>query len=177
MHETEAIAMPVPGPVLRRAKPGGRRSGRRLLGLLLWADGARPLRFALTGGTSGLIQIGLLAVLVAHGWPSLRANLAAFLMAAQVNFALSTLFTWSDRRVAQALARRWLLFHCSIAGMAALNMLVFAACRTWLPDLAAAACGIVAAAAGNYALGDRLVFRDWHRPATALDDEVSENVA
>src|SRR5919197_4098509 len=59
---------------------------------------ARPLRFALTGGLAGLLQLGLLALLMGRGWPAAPANAVAFLLAAQVNFALSSVFTWRDRR-------------------------------------------------------------------------------
>jgi putative flippase GtrA len=129
------------------------------------------LRFALTGGLAGLLQLGLLEALTAHGWHSLAANPAAFLLAAQVNFALSTLFTWRDRHGTHRLWRRWLLFHGSIFGMAVLNIVVFAAARLHVPDLAAAALGIIAAAIGNFLLGDRLVFRGRSgEPASDVDD-------
>jgi putative flippase GtrA len=126
---------------------------------LLHAGAARPLRFALTGGLAGLVQLTLLALLTRHGWPSLTANLVAFLLAAQVNFAVSMTFTWRDRRHGQRIWRRWLLFHGAIAGMAALNMLIFALARMAMPDLAASALGILAGAVGNFLAGDRLVFR------------------
>jgi putative flippase GtrA len=119
---------------------------------------ARPLRFALTGGLAGLLQLGLLALLLGHGWPSAPANTVAFLLAAQVNFAVSSLFTWRDRRRTGPLWRRWLAFHGAIAAMALVNQGVFLATRTVLPALAASAAGIAVAAVGNYLLGDRLVF-------------------
>jgi putative flippase GtrA len=87
------------------------------------------------------------------------ANAAAFLLAAQLNFALSSAFTWRDRFVSHSLARRWLLFHGSIAATALLNMLTFSAARFVLPVLAASAAGIATGALGNYLLGDRVVFR------------------
>jgi putative flippase GtrA len=55
--------------------------------------------------------------------------------------------------------RRWATFHVSIAGMALLNMLVFAAARAAVSHLLAAALGICAGALGNFFIGDRLVFR------------------
>ena len=119
---------------------------------------ARPLRFALTGGLAGLLQLGLLALLVGRGWPSAPANAVAFLLAAQVNFAVSSLFTWRDRRRTVPLWRRWLAFHGAIAAMALVNQSVFLAARTVLPALVASAAGIAVAAVGNYLLGDRLVF-------------------
>jgi putative flippase GtrA len=148
--------------------------GKGLFVALLHADAARPARFIITGGAAGLIQIGLLAALTGHGWHSLLANPVAFLLAAQVNFALSTLFTWRDRRDGQSLLHRWLLFHGSIAGMALLNMAVFAAARTRLPDLESAALGIATAALGNYLVGDRLVFRRRALTPADPDDRLRE---
>jgi putative flippase GtrA len=175
MGENDAMR---PGTVLSRAvrstvpqRPG---IGKGPLAALLHAEAARPVRFILTGGLAGLFQIGLLALLTGHGWHSLLANPIAFLLAAQVNFALSTLFTWRDRRGGHSLSHRWLLFHGSIAGMAVLNMAVFAAARTQLPDLEAAALGIAAAAMGNYLVGDRLVFRRLALATTESDDSLQE---
>lgn len=127
--------------------------------LLAQGDVARPLRFAITGGIAGVVQLALLALLTHAGWAELPANALAFLLAAQLNFALSSAFTWRDRRADRALGRRWLAFHGSIAAMAVVNMLVFALARAALPTLLASALGIAAAACGNFMLGDRLVFR------------------
>src|ERR671936_712332 len=128
------------------------------LHVLLRSRAARPLRFALTGGLAGLLQLGLLALLVGRGWPSAPANAVAFLLPAQLNFALSSLFTWRDRWRTAPLWRRWLAFHGAIAAMALVNQSVFLAARTVLPALVASAAGIAVAAVGNYLLGDRLVF-------------------
>lgn len=121
--------------------------------------GRRIMRFALTGGTAGLTQLALLKLFVDGGWPELGANAVAFLLAAQLNFILSCTFTWRDRRANRSLARCWLAFHGSIAGMAVVNMVVFAAARTVAPAMLASIAGILAAAAGNFMLGDRLIFR------------------
>ena len=125
---------------------------------VLDSPGARPLRFAGTGVTAGGLQLILLAVLTAHGWDALRGNLVAFLIAAQFNFAVSSLVTWRDRP-SGSLLRRWMLFHVSIAVMAGLNMAVFAVAHDLVPTLVASALGIAAGACGNYVAGDRLVFR------------------
>ena len=130
----------------------------RFHGLVL-SPAARPLRFAGTGGVAGALQLLLLAFLTHRGWNALLANGLAFLLAAQVNFALSLTLTWHDRCVSGSLTRRWLLFHGSIAAMALVNMLTFAAVRSFLPTLAASVTGIAAGAVGNYLAGDRLVFR------------------
>jgi len=141
-----------------RADKGGRAR------TLVFGDAARPLRFALTGGIAGITQIALLALLTRHGWPGLPANGVAFLLAAQVNFALSSTFTWRDRVNGRGLSHRWRAFHGAIAGMAVVNMLVFAASRTVVPTFVASLLGIGVAAIGNFVVGNRLVFRG-HAPA------------
>jgi putative flippase GtrA len=97
--------------------------------------------------------------MTSRGWDDLLANGLAFLLAAQVNFILSMVFTWRDRRRSGSLHHRWLLYHCLIATMAPLNMLVFILMRSVVPTLVAAVLGIAAAGIGNYLAGDRLVFR------------------
>jgi putative flippase GtrA len=131
---------------------------RRLRALLL-SPRTRAVRFIVTGSLAGVSQLALFAGLLDLRWPALGANLAAFLLAAQLNFALSTRFTWRDRSTPCSFWRRWTTFHVSIAGMAVLNKLVFAAARTVTPHLVAAALGICAGSLGNFFIGDRLVFR------------------
>lgn len=134
------------------------------LGSLLHARAPRLLRFAGSGLAAGLVQLGLLALLLRAGWPDLAANVVAFVLGAQINFTLSSLFTWRDRRDGRPLWRHWLVYHGAILSMALLNMAVFALSRTLLPALAASATGIAAAACGNFIMGDRLVFRAPHSP-------------
>ncbi len=137
---------------------------------LLLSDAARPLRFAFSGGAAAVVQLVLLALLTRHGWDEFAADIVAFLVSAQVNFALNYTFTWRGRTGRHALWRRWLLFHGSIAGTGLLNILIFAAARHALPALVASALGIGVASVGNFIVGDRLVFR---RRATLVIDEAS----
>jgi putative flippase GtrA len=127
------------------------------------------LRFGMIGSLAGLTQLALLLSFQRVGWHALVANATAFVLAAQLNFILSHVFTWRDRPSHRSLARRWLAFHGSIASMALVNMAVFAVASTAVPTLAAAASGILAAAIGNYLIGDRLVFVP-SRPRGAYDD-------
>ena len=130
---------------------------------LIRSDAARPLRFGLSGGVSGLLQLALLAKLTHAGWAPLSANGVAFIVAAQVNFAVNWVFTWRDRHAdgsqVRSFLQRWAMFHGAVAGTACLNMLVFTLARLAVPPLPAAALGIASAAGVNYMLGDRLVFR------------------
>jgi putative flippase GtrA len=133
-------------------------AAQRLRALLL-SPASRAGRFVVTGCLAGLGQLAIFEGLLDLGWPALGANVTAFLLAAQLNFALSTLFTWHDRITVRSLWHRWATFHISIAAMAVLNMLVFAAARATVPHLLAAALGICTGAVGNFFIGDRLVFR------------------
>jgi putative flippase GtrA len=121
------------------------------------------VRFACTGCIAGLIQLAVLDLLLYLRWEPLGANIAAFLLAAQVNFLLSYTFTWHDRhplwRDKRVLLARWLTFHLCISGTALLNMLVFLLAHTVLPVLVSSALGIVVAASANFLLGNHLVFR------------------
>ncbi|HEU5314623.1 MAG TPA: GtrA family protein [Chloroflexota bacterium] len=121
----------------------------------------RPLRFAFTGGAAAVGQLALLHALAPSRIPPIAANTIAFLVAAQLNFALSCVFTWWDRFSAspRVLAARWLAFHASISATAMLNLAVFGLVALAAPPLVAAVAGIGAAAAVNFATGDRLVFR------------------
>lgn len=134
----------------------------RALERIRFSSAARPLRFVGTGGIAGCTQLVLLAWMTQRGVPALAANLLAFLLAAQLNFALSWYVTWGDRRSDASAMRCWAIFHGSIALMALLNFAVFAIAHIYLPLLAASALGILAGASGNYVSGDLIVFRRGH---------------
>ncbi len=133
--------------------------GRRLL----LAGRARPARFALVGGACGLLQLLFLVLLKRAGLAAIPANVAAYILSAQVNFLLSNRFIWHDRWSSDArrsdLLHRWLSFHASIAGTFVLSQAVFVAARLLLPDVAASALGLAIAAVVNFLVQDRLTFR------------------
>ena len=136
-------------------------SARRASSLL--AMRARPLRFAIVGGATGMLQLGVLGVLVSVGLQPLLANAAAFALSAQMNFVLSQTFTWHDRSNGEAergsLFGRWAAFHACISGGAVANLAVFALAMHVAPHLLAAVLGIVAGASLNFLTNDRLTFR------------------
>ena len=142
-----------------------------------WRRHARLVRFALVGGICALVQLALLALLLVSGIQSFVANCAAYLLSAQLNFALSVLVIWGDRR-AGGLRRRWLTFHGSIAATALLNQVVFLVALRELSDLVASALGIGVAAAVNFLVQDRFVFRHGRRhagnaPAAGCDQRLA----
>jgi putative flippase GtrA len=129
----------------------------------LLARRARPLRFAIVGGATGAVQLGVLALLVRAGLQPLLANAAAFALSAQMNFVLSQTFTWRDRNGGEVerrgLAARWAAFHACISGGAVANLAVFALAIHVAPHLLAAVLGILAGASLNFLTNDRLTFR------------------
>jgi putative flippase GtrA len=138
--------------------------------MMLFSEVARPFRFLVTGGLSGLTGLILLYFLTnGGGVPPFPAWVLAFLLAAQLNFTLSQFFTWRDRRPSERARRRllgrWLAFHGSISATATLNMAIFAFSHLVLPDLVAAGLGIGVAGLINFAAGDRLIFRRPSRPS------------
>ncbi len=144
-HADSSSAMP---------KPRAWRAIRTAL-----ASHARPLRFLCVGGLVTLVQLGLLLALAALAVPSLLANALALLLAAQLNFALSSAFTWGDRPVRSGgFAPRWVRFMLSISGTLLINQGLFAVARLVLPTLLAAALGSGLTGSLNFVLGDRFVF-------------------
>jgi putative flippase GtrA len=130
------------------------RSLPELLHDFLHAEGARPLRFVVSGAPTAGTQLGLLALLVHSGWPALAANGLAVAITAQLSFVLSHWFTWRGRNVSRSL--------------------VCAAGTLVVPLPLASLAGIAAAAIGNFASGDRLIFR--HQPggpAVALAEQIA----
>jgi putative flippase GtrA len=126
------------------------------------ARGARPLRFAIVGGATGVAQLSVLAVLVWMGMQPLLAELIAFAFSIQMSFVLSQTFTWRDRYGAESgkrnIAVRWAAFHACISAGAAVNLAVFAVSMHSLPHMLAAVMGIVAGASLNFLTNDRLIF-------------------
>lgn len=151
-----------------------RASAPSLPGLLhyfLHDERARPLRFVVSGGPTACLQLALLALLVHSGWAALAANSLAIAITAQLSFALSVWFTWRGRHIGRGLGATWLMFHASISGTIALNLGVCAVGSLFVPLPIASVAGIAAAAIGNFASGDRLIFR--HRQATTLADNAA----
>ncbi|HEV3174122.1 MAG TPA: GtrA family protein [Actinocrinis sp.] len=118
------------------------------------------MRFAAVGIVCFSLQYLVLRLFTAAGVPATAADALGFALSAQLNFTLSTLFTWGDRKGAftSSVRTRWLSFNASILLTLAINTGVFQLCRP-LGDLGASALGVLVAAVGNYALCDIVVFR------------------
>jgi putative flippase GtrA len=127
-----------------------------------WAFGDRAAirlgRFAATGVAAAVAQLTLLAVFLHAGAPPTFSNALAIGMAAQLNFGLSRSFTWHDRPRERRLVFDWMRFMATVSASAALNLTVFEATRRVIEPLPAAALGILAGAALNFVVADRLIF-------------------
>jgi putative flippase GtrA len=122
----------------------------------------RPLRFTFTGCTAALVQLALLETLTDAGWPVAAADIISLLVSTQVNFVLSYVVTWGDRRQVGApmggVFLRWAWYQGMIAAGLAVNMTVFLFVRSDLQLLVASAVGTAAGAGLNYVTGDHIVF-------------------
>jgi putative flippase GtrA len=162
--DKHATGKPAPGFVQRAI-----RFPRTFI-LFFVGNPGRLVRFCLTGGVAALVQLLVLRLLTADHWEALLSNGIGMAVAAQVNFTLSSAFTWRDRWVRAGLHRRWSMYQLTILASAVVNMLVFIVARLFLEQMIAALLGIAVAAALNFAAGDRLIFR-LKQAVAALDHD------
>lgn len=129
---------------------------RTALRRALLARFARPLRFAAVGVGCSLVQLTLLLCFRSLGIAALPANVAAYLLSAQLNFVLSNRFIWHDRwsshHSVHHLLRRWIAFHVSIAGTFVVNQILFIAARAVMADLPASALAIAITGVLNFVI-------------------------
>ncbi len=119
----------------------------------------RMLRFATAGAVSAAAQLAILSALLDVRIRTSTANLAAFLVSAQINFVLNRWFTWGDRQPSGLLAATWMRFMCAVAATVMLNLAAFAVADRYVPSLIAGAMGIGVVAVANFVIADRAVFR------------------
>jgi putative flippase GtrA len=144
------------------------------MGLLLQKY-RRALRFMAVGIVCFSVQYLVLRLLTAAGVQATVADALGFALSAQLNFTLSMLFTWGDRKGAftRSPGTRWVSYNASILLTLAINTGVFQLCRP-LGYLAASALGVIVGSVGNYALCDIVVFRGRRgaQPTTAPATEL-----
>lgn len=138
----------------------------RVMRLVLLAPGRllervpRPLRFAAVGGACAVLQLLALAALARLGVELHAADALAFVLCAQVNFALNSAITWRDRRAsARAVAGRLAGYNALALGSLAVNQVVFALALPATHYLIASALGLLAGALLNYTGCGRVIFR------------------
>ncbi|MBB3675581.1 GtrA family protein [Modestobacter versicolor] len=133
---------------------------------------ATVVRFAVVGVAMTVLHLAVFRL--ASGWVVAEAaNVVAFLVATQVNFAVSYYWTWSSRRTpgretVGSVLRRAALFNGSAAAGFGVNAAVFSLAYRVIGTTAmtSALVGTVASAGASFLLSSRLVFR---RPALTAD--------
>jgi putative flippase GtrA len=122
----------------------------------------RLVRFGSVGGACGMLQLALLAGLLRVGMLPPAGNVVAYLVSAQLNFVLSSVFIWPDRGLDASLWRskagRWVSFHGSIGAGFLLSQAIFLVARMGLPNLAAAALGLGCSGIASFVMQDRFTF-------------------
>jgi putative flippase GtrA len=123
----------------------------------------RLIRFGAVGSLCAICQLILLSLLVHARTEAHVANTLAFLASTQLNFVLSSLITWRDRRsVARSFAtvgRRLLGYNTLSLGSLLINQLAFAVALRVVPYLGAALVGILAGMLLTYVISGRFLFR------------------
>lgn len=138
---------------------------------MLFGRFKRALTFGLVGLVCFAAQYGVAWSIVRIGvsWPI--GNAFAFFLSAQLNFVLSSLFTWRDRGARRWTVRRWISYNGTVLVALAVNSAVFTAIYPLAGSLPASAVGVLAGAAANYLICNYLVFRA--RPAEPAVQEVA----
>ena len=130
---------------------------------MLLARTPRLIRFGAVGSTCALLQLAVLGVLGHVGLELHIANVVAFILSTQFNFALSSAITWRDRRglhnSRRNVARRLAGYNALALGSLLINQAVFAVALPHLPYLAAGVVGILAGMLLTYAISGQLLFR------------------
>lgn len=143
---------------------------------------ASAARFAVVGLAITALNF-VLFVLLEQRMVAELANVLAFLVATQVNFAVSYYWTWSSRRLIGAetvasVLRRAVLFNGSAVLAFVVNAVVFSLGYrvVGVPPITSVLIATVASALASFVLSSRLIFTRSHLPVQAalpglLDDE------
>jgi putative flippase GtrA len=122
----------------------------------------RLIRFGGVGGACAVLQLAALAVLVRLGVNKHLGNGLAFFGSTQVNFVLSSLITWRERRgreVMNSVVARMASYNLLALGVLVVNQVVFALAASRVHYLIASALGILAGMVVNYTVSRAVVFR------------------
>jgi putative flippase GtrA len=148
--------------------------------------GGRVVRFGMVAGSCTLLQLLILELLIRLGVNRVLANGIGFVISAQVNFTLSALLTWRDRK--PRLARhtkslnvtragvwvtRWIKFNITALMALAVNEVVFAAAlHAGVALIIGSAAGILSGAVVTFSVNHFVTFRDGTREAG--ESEIAE---
>jgi putative flippase GtrA len=117
--------------------------------------------FAAVGGVCFIVQLVLLTAVVHLGISRPVADAIGFAASAQLNFALSTRFTWGDRQPAgrRDTSARWLAYNATALVSLGCNSVVFTASYQAIGTTVAALLGVLAGTTVVYLTCNFLVFR------------------
>lgn len=126
----------------------------------------RLLKFGLVGGGCGALQMAMLYFFVHtlnwHSpWQENAANVISFALSVQLNFWLSTNYTWKDRLTPNTsqLFQRWLSFNTMMVATLLVNQAAFAISNLYAPALVAGVVGLAFASVANLVFSNLFVFR------------------
>ncbi|MBL7495080.1 GtrA family protein [Frankia sp. CNm7] len=122
----------------------------------------RLFRFGCVGTSCAVFQFAVLKAVELLGAQPSAAYAAGFACSAQVNFLLSSTFTWRDRTRELAGPRRWLRrwlgFNAGTLASLLVSTVVFTLVVGRFGDLLAMVIGIASGMIVSYSIGDRVVF-------------------
>jgi len=130
---------------------------------------ARIVVFAAVGAFCFAVQLVLLTLIVRAGLDRPIADAIGFALSAQLNFLLSTRFTWRDRKVAgrRDIGIRWLAYNATALLSLACNTAVFTVAYQAVGTIAAALLGVLAGTAVVYLTCNYIIFRSRRSAARA----------
>lgn len=121
----------------------------------------RLVKFGAVGSfCTGLQYVLLLALKHEHVWP-FSADVLAYGLSAQVNFAMSYLYTWSDsaRLGGSSMAKTWAAFNGVMVISAVVNGVVYSALRGNAGDAVAVVVAAAVSATINFILNHKMVLK------------------
>ena len=122
---------------------------------------SRPRAFVFVGALGFVLQMLLMALLTAAGWPYVPAAVVAVELAVVNNFLWHEHWTWRDRTASAGVPGRFVRFHVSAGLTSIVGSVVFTALLVeWAgtPVLLANGLAVALTAAVNYVVADRWVF-------------------
>jgi cellulose synthase/poly-beta-1,6-N-acetylglucosamine synthase-like glycosyltransferase/putative flippase GtrA len=132
----------------------------------------RKARFVVVGGVCFTVQFLILEALVHLGVGATGADVVGFAVSAQLNFALSSVVTWGDRRPSGR--RAWLYRGAGYNATALISLLVngvvFGLVHQRLGHLLSAAVGVLAGMVVTYLVCNFVIFRAVGRSAPAAGE-------
>jgi len=129
----------------------------------------RIFRFVLVGVFCFAVQYAIMMALAQLGVDLSLANAAGFVLSAQVNFALSTAFTWGGSGLSWL---RWASYNSTALLGLAVNTAVFSLVHPVLGVPLGTAAGTGAGAVFTYLVCNFLIFRQARRVST-VEVEIS----